>query len=69
MTDLKNKAKLIFAKDKNTDKSKALQPNKAKSGPEVLTLPVIPIREGVLFPSTESILTFGRSVSIAAIKN
>jgi len=32
-------------------------------------LPVIPIREGVLFPSTESVLTFGRSVSINAIKD
>ncbi len=32
------------------------------------TLPVIPIREGVLFPSTESVLTFGRSISLNAIK-
>lgn len=32
-------------------------------------LPVIPIREGVLFPSTESVLTFGRSVSLNAIKD
>lgn len=34
----------------------------------VLTLPVVPIREGVLFPSTESILTFGRELSLNAIK-
>ncbi|MGD9129731.1 MAG: endopeptidase La [Candidatus Woesebacteria bacterium] len=33
-----------------------------------LNLPVIPIREGVLFPNTESILTFGRKLSLAAIK-
>lgn len=39
---------------------------KPKSDKEVL--PVIPIREGVLFPSTESVLTFGRSVSLNAIK-
>lgn len=32
-------------------------------------LPVVPIREGVLFPSTESVLTFGRSVSLNAIKD
>lgn len=32
-----------------------------------LALPVIPIREGVLFPSTESVLTFGRQVSLQAI--
>ena len=31
-------------------------------------LPVVPIREGILFPSTESVLTFGRSVSLSAIK-
>lgn len=33
-----------------------------------LVLPVIPIREGVLFPSTESVLTFGRDISIHAIE-
>ncbi len=33
-----------------------------------LTLPVIPIREGILFPSTESVLTFGRKLSLHAIK-
>lgn len=31
-------------------------------------LPVVPIREGVLFPSTESVLTFGRNISLNAIK-
>ena len=30
-------------------------------------LPVVPIREGVLFPNTESVLTFGRTISIEAI--
>lgn len=34
-----------------------------------LVLPVVPIREGVLFPSTESVLTFGRKISLNAIKN
>ncbi len=33
-----------------------------------LVLPVVPIREGVLFPSTESVLTFGRPLSIKAIE-
>lgn len=33
-----------------------------------LVLPVVPIREGVLFPSTESVLTFGRQLSLNAIK-
>ena len=35
---------------------------------ELLTLPVVPIREGVLFPSTESVLTFGRKISLNSIK-
>ncbi len=34
----------------------------------VLTLPVIPIKEGILFPQTESVLTFGRQLSLAALK-
>lgn len=46
-------------KSKDTSKKK-------RATPEVL--PVIPIREGVLFPSTESVLTFGRSISLNAIK-
>ncbi len=36
--------------------------------PQEQALPVVPIREGVLFPSTESVLTFGRSISLNAIK-
>lgn len=32
-----------------------------------LTLPIVPIREGVLFPSTESVLTFGRPISLKAL--
>lgn len=34
---------------------------------QVKTLPVIPIRDGVVFPSTEIVLTFGRPRSLAAI--
>jgi len=34
----------------------------------VKTLPVIPIRDGVLFPNTEIVLTFGRPKSLAAIE-
>lgn len=32
-------------------------------------LPVVPIREGVLFPSTESVLSFGRAISMNAIRD
>jgi ATP-dependent Lon protease len=34
---------------------------------EFLYLPVVPVREGVLLPSTESVLTFGRAISTEAI--
>jgi len=33
-----------------------------------LKLPVIPLREGILFPITESVLTFGRKISLAGLK-
>lgn len=46
-----------------------VKPDKVQNLPtSQLSLPVIPIREGVLFPSTESVLTFGRKMSLAAIK-
>ncbi len=32
------------------------------------TLPIVPLREGVIFPHTESVLTFGRPQSIAAVE-
>lgn len=40
-----------------------------QSQPQTIILPAIPIREGVLFPSTESVLTFGRKISLVAIQN
>jgi len=39
----------------------------AAAGGEVKQLPVAAIREGVIFPNTETILTFGRKKSVAAI--
>ena len=32
-------------------------------------IPIIPIRDGIVFPHTESILTFGRPKSLAALEN
>jgi ATP-dependent Lon protease len=54
------------------EKKVSVQPEKTKvktetDKPEQLTLPVVPIREGVLFPSTESVLTFGRVISVEAV--
>lgn len=50
-------------------KEKAAAKKKSdKDDSEILTLPTIPIREGVLFPSTESVLTFGREVSLNALQ-
>jgi len=35
---------------------------------KIKTLPIIPIRDGVVFPNTEIVLTFGRPRSLAAIE-
>ncbi len=42
---------------------------KSLNKPRILTLPAVPVREGVLFPSTESVLGFGRQLSLNAIKD
>lgn len=36
--------------------------------PQETVLPVVPIRDGIVFPGTEMILTFGRQRSVAAIE-
>lgn len=36
--------------------------------PQEKIIPVIPIRDGIIFPNTESVLTFGRPKSLAAFK-
>lgn len=43
-------------------------PTKTSSKSTPNAFPVIPIREGILFPNTESVLTFGRKLSVNAIK-
>lgn len=52
-------------KIKKTKSPQILAPQKA----EILVLDAIPIREGLLFPSTESVLSFGRQLSLNAVKN
>lgn len=39
----------------------------ARNNNERFLLPVVPIRDGVVFPSTESILTFGRKRSLTSV--
>lgn len=68
MSDIQKKARLIFAKTKDGEKNKTEQVKKDLLDPSILTLPVIPVREGTLFPGTESVLTFGRKQSLRAIK-
>jgi ATP-dependent Lon protease len=36
--------------------------------PSEIVLPVVPIRDGIVFPGTEMILTFGRQRSVSAIE-
>jgi ATP-dependent Lon protease len=46
-------------------------PNANKPSQDVIEnsiLPIIPIKEGVLYPSTESVLTFGRKLSQASVR-
>ncbi|NCN03968.1 MAG: endopeptidase La [Candidatus Pacebacteria bacterium] len=46
-------------------------PNAKKPSQDVIEdsiLPIIPIKEGVLYPSTESVLTFGRKLSQASVR-
>jgi ATP-dependent Lon protease len=42
---------------------------KAKLPSTDFTLPVIPLRQGLLFPHTESVLSFGRSTSLKALEH
>lgn len=51
-----------------TEETKKIQ-KKTKTESKKLILDAIPIREGLLFPSTESVLSFGRQLSLNAIKN
>src|SRR3989338_9320645 len=39
-----------------------------ENAPNFRVLPVVPIRDGVVFPNTEMVLTFGRPKSLAAIE-
>lgn len=41
--------------------------DKADSHPSEKIVPVIPIRDGIIFPNTDSVLTFGRPKSLAAL--
>ncbi|MBD3279506.1 MAG: endopeptidase La, partial [Candidatus Pacebacteria bacterium] len=71
MTIAKNQDKKPLknlAKKGAKDQEKTKSPTSSKLPSKQLVLPVIPIREGILFPHTESVLTFGRQISLAAIK-
>ena len=39
-----------------------------KNRPSEKTLPLVPLREGVVFPHTEAVLTFGRPKSNAGVE-
>ncbi len=56
---------VILLPPKSSEQPPVVQP-KVEPTPEEM-YPVVAIREGVIFPSTESVLTFGRTKSIRAI--
>jgi ATP-dependent Lon protease len=56
-----------------TDNLKKIKTISTKSKPSnfpqrLLKLPVVPLREGILFPITESVLAFGRDISLEGLK-
>jgi ATP-dependent Lon protease len=56
------------SKSASTSSSKStLSPTKDLPASQLI-LPIVPLREGMIFPHTESVLTFGRNLSINAIK-
>jgi ATP-dependent Lon protease len=57
---------VVIKESEQPSKTSTQEPVKP-TAPERLKLPVVPIREGVLFPSTESVLTFGRAISVEAV--
>lgn len=65
MTDTENTQPIILPAPSAPEETHI---EKVTDAPQKEVLPVVPIREGVLFPSTESVLTFGRSISLNAIK-
>lgn len=60
------KSEVNSATEKTTSEASSLSRN--LPSPQ-LVLPVVPLRETVIFPHTETVLTFGRGVSINAIKS
>jgi ATP-dependent Lon protease len=58
--ELEQMTKNLFGKPNTNKPSKELIENSI--------LPIIPIKEGVLYPSTESVLTFGRKLSQASVR-
>lgn len=60
----KAEVKTIFSdSDETSPQSKSLVKKN-----QTLVLPVVAIREGIMFPQTEAVLTFGRKKSISAIQ-
>ncbi len=59
----------IFSGENSSNQADAVKSAKSPEirPPERFILPAVPIREGVLFPSTESVLTFGRQISLSSI--
>jgi ATP-dependent Lon protease len=57
----------------NTTIPEVIEPTSSETAPALvpanqLVVPIVPLREIVTFPHTESVLTFGRSISVNAIR-
>ncbi len=59
--------KIVFSQDSSTPEAEIMHVSNAIEIP-VTRLPLVALREGVVFPHTESILTFARTRSVQAIE-
>lgn len=68
LSSLLKQAKIKRLTEKEQVKQKIDRKLKSNLPSNDFSLPVLPLREGLLFPQTESVLTFGRKLSVQAIK-
>lgn len=62
------KEPIMNKKDEDVKPNNELKIQNDSPSKPLIEYPIIPIKEGILFPSTESVLTFGRPSSMSAIR-
>lgn len=62
-------SKTVFSQDETPKSDEESDDSKLPTVPKRMVLPLIAIREGIMFPQTEAVLNFGRKKSVAAIEH